>query len=226
MADLTRSDRRKLNAQIAVTEDHWKLLLLQGAGLFVIGITAAILPNVTTLAIGALTGWLLLISGLFRLASGFGADIGPGHWSSMLLSALMVVLGTVLAFYSRESDFELIVALAGYLAIHAIASLILASSLREEASTWLALIVGAMVDVLFATLILAHWPSTSPWVFGLYLGVNLAVAGLALMFVALGVKNRMGRGQASVTQTDGVPRHPYRRSATRKDSRHDQQTRL
>lgn len=204
MADLTRSYRRKLNAQIAMTEDDWKLFLLQGAGLFVLGITAAILPNVTTLAIGALTGWLLLISGLFRLASGFGAEIGPGPWSSMLLSALMVLLGAILAFYSKESDFELTVALAGYFAIHAIASLILASSLREEASTWLAIVVGALVDVLLATLILAHWPSTSPWVFGLYLGVNLAVAGLALMLVALGVKHRMGRGQASRTDRKSV----------------------
>jgi hypothetical protein len=33
MSDLTRSYRRELGAQIAMTEDHWKLFLLQGAGL-------------------------------------------------------------------------------------------------------------------------------------------------------------------------------------------------
>lgn len=194
MANLTRTYRRNLSAHIAAGEDHWKLFLLQGTGLILLGITAAILPNVTTLAVEVLIGWLLLISGLFRLASGFGAEIGPGHWSSMLLAALMVLLGMVLALHSKESAFELRVALTGYLAIHAIASLILASSLREESSTWLAIIVGAIVDVLLATLLLSEWPSTSDWVLGLCLGVNLAAAGLALIFVALGVKDHIGCG--------------------------------
>lgn len=194
MADLTRTFRRKLSAPIAAGEDHWKLFLLQGAGLILLGAAAAILPNVTTLGVGALIGWLLLISGLFRLASGFGAEIGPGHWSSMLLSALMVLLGAVLALYSKESAFELRVALTGYLAIHAMANLVLASSLREVAGTWLAIIVGAIVDALLATLLLSEWPSTSDWVLGLYLGINLAAAGLALIFVGLGVKDHIGCG--------------------------------
>lgn len=217
MADLTRTYRHKLSAHTAMSQDHWKLFLLQGAGLILLGTATAILPNVTVLAIGALIGWLLLISGLFRLASGFGTKVGPGHWSSMLLSALMTLLGAGLAFYSKENDFELRIVLAGYLAVHAIASLILASSLRKETGTWLVVIVGAIVDALLATLTLAQWPSTSGWVLGLYLGVNLAIAGLALTFVALGVKDHISRGQASITQTDRGPRQPYRRSATRKD---------
>jgi uncharacterized membrane protein HdeD (DUF308 family) len=143
----------------------------------------------------------------------------------MLLAALMVLLGAILAFYSKESDPELRIALTGYLALHAIASLILASSLRQEASTWLAIPIGAIVDVLLATLMLAQWPSVSGWVLGLYLGVNLSVAGLALIFVALGVRDHIGRGKASMVQANGASRQPYRRFATRKDRQHDQQTR-
>lgn len=211
MADLIRAPRRKFSAHLAMSEDHWKLFLLQGVGLILLGITAAILPNVAALPIGAQIGWLLLISGLFRLASGFGAEIGPGHWSSRLLSALMALLGAVLAFYSNETDFELRTALAGYLAIHAVASLVLALSLREDAGTWLAIIVGVIVDVVLAALMLAQRPSASGWVLGLCLGVNLAVAGLALIFVALGVKDHVGRGPASTGNTDGAPRQPHSR---------------
>jgi uncharacterized membrane protein HdeD (DUF308 family) len=193
MPDLTRTYRRKLSAHIAASDDHWKLFLLQGAGLILLGTAAAILPKFTTLAVGVLIGWLLIISGLFRLASGFGSVVGPGHWSSMLLAALMVLIGAVLALYSKESSFELRVVLAGYLAIHAIASLKLASSLRKGAGAWLAIIVGALVDALLAALSLSEWPSTSDWVLSLYLAVNLVVAGLALIFVALGVKDDIGR---------------------------------
>lgn len=223
MSDLTRSYRRRLGGQIAMTEDHWKLFLLQGAGLILLGSTAAILANVTALATGALMGWLLLISGLFRLASGLGADIGPGHWSSMLLSTLMILLGAALAFYSQESDSLLTVALAGYFAMHAMASLILASSLREAASPWLPIIVGAPIDVILAMLILSQWPSKSPWVFGVYFGLNLVVAGLALIFVALGVKSRLHHG-TSIAQGVGDAQRSYHQSAIRKGSQRDEPT--
>ena len=224
MTDLTRSYRSKVSAHIAMTEDHWKLFLLQGAGLILLGVITAILPNITVLPIGALIGWMLLIGGLFRLASGFGAEFGPGHWSSMLLSALMVLLGAALAFYSKESDFELTVALAAYFALHALASLVLAASLRRETSTWVAMIIGAIIDVLLVSLMLAQWPSTSTWVFGVYLGVNLAVTGLALSFVALGAKNDM-QAKTSLPPHDPPPQACRRSDVASNERRHDQQTR-
>src|SRR5262245_45719211 len=78
MSDLTRRYRRKLSVHIATPEDLWKLFLLQGGGLILLGLSAAIIPNLAELPIGALIGWFLLIAGLFRLGSGFGAEIGPG----------------------------------------------------------------------------------------------------------------------------------------------------
>ena len=226
MADLTRSHQRKLNAQIAMTEDHCKLFLLQGAGLILLGLTATILADLRVLGIGGLVGWLLFISGLFRLGSGFGADIGPGHWSSMLLSALMIFLGAVLAFYSKESASELSVALVTYFTIHAVVTLILATSLRKETGTWPAIVIGAGIDLLLATLLLTQWPTRAPWVFGLYLGVNLAVAGLALTFVALGVKGQMRAGKVPIAQSDAATGYPYLHSARREDHRHNQHTGL
>jgi uncharacterized membrane protein HdeD (DUF308 family) len=193
MPDLTPRYRRKLSAHIAAPEDLWKLFLLQGGGLIVLGLSAAIVPHITELPIGALIGWFLLIAGLFRLASGFGAEIGPGHWSSMLLSTLMVLLGATLALHSNRSDLELTRALAAYFVLHGFASMILAASSRHAGSSWLAVIIGAFVDILLAVLVVAQWPSTQGWVFGFYLGLNLTVAGLALTFVGLGDKF----GQAS-----------------------------
>ena len=197
MADFMPRFERKSGAQIAMTDDHWRLLVLQGAGLVLFGIIAAVLPTLTSLAIGALVGWLLFMSGLFRLASGFSVQIGPGHWSSMLLSALMIQFGAVLVLYPMAGAFELTIALAGYLVVHAIASFILAASLRNGTSRWFAILAASFVDLVLPTLVFAEWPSTAPWVFGLYLGLNLAVAGLALTFVAHGVRNQMHRSETS-----------------------------
>ncbi len=182
---------RKADAQVVMTDDHWKLLVLQGAGLLLFGIGAALLCDATPLTPSSLVGWLLLMSGLFRLASGFGAEIGSGHWSSMLLSAVVILYGAGLAFYPRVTTFELTLALAAYLMAHALAGLVLAASLRHETGRWLVILAGSGVDVVLAAAILAQQPEIHPWVFCLFLGFNLAFAGAALMFVAFGVRNQL-----------------------------------
>ena len=40
----------------ATLEEHWKLFVLQGAGLTVLGLAAVVLPNVASLAIDLLIG--------------------------------------------------------------------------------------------------------------------------------------------------------------------------
>jgi uncharacterized membrane protein HdeD (DUF308 family) len=191
MAERTPRLQGRLDAEIAVTDESWRLLLLQGAGLVLFGVAAAILSKAMPLAPSALVGWLLLMTGLFRLASGFGADIASGHWSSMLLSAFVILYGASLAFYPRVTAFELTLALAIYLIVHALATLVLAASLRRETGRWLAILMGSIVDLVLAAAILAEEPRTYPWVFTLLLGLNLAYAGLALMFAAFGVKHQL-----------------------------------
>jgi len=191
MAERTPRLQRKLDAQVAATDDDWRLLILQGAGLVLFGIGAAILSNATPLAPSALVGWLLLMTGLFRLASGFGAEIASGHWSSMLLSAFVILYGAALAFYPRVTTFELTLALAIYLIVHALATLVLAASLRRETGRWMAILIGSIVDLVLAAAVLAEEPTTYPWVFTLLLGFNLACAGSVLVFVAVGMKNQL-----------------------------------
>ena len=86
MANCLPGFQRQADVRVVMSDEHWKLLILQGAGLVLFGVSAAILANATPLAPSALIGWLLLMSGLFRLASGFGSEIASGYWSSMLLS--------------------------------------------------------------------------------------------------------------------------------------------
>jgi len=190
MANRIPGLHRRPDTHVISSDDHWKLLILQGAGLVLFGASAAILANTTPLAPSALVGWLLLMSGLFRLACGFGSEIASGDSSSMLLPALLVLYGAALAFYPSVTIFELALALAVYLVAHALGSVALAISLRDETRRWIAILAGTMVDLVLAALILARQPTAYPWVFCLFLGLNLTVAGLALMFVAFGVRSQ------------------------------------
>ena len=49
----------------ATLREHWRMLLVEGIILLVLGAIAIIVPPIATLAIEVLIGWLFLISGLF-----------------------------------------------------------------------------------------------------------------------------------------------------------------
>jgi uncharacterized membrane protein HdeD (DUF308 family) len=160
--------------------------MLEGTGLILIGIAAVILPQLATLAIDLLVGWLLFIAGLFRFASIFSAQGAPGYWGSMLLAALTTVLGALLALWPTVGILTLTMVLAVYLIAHGIASLAVAGSLRDVSDLWFWVGLGALADFLLAGLVVAGWPSTAAWAMGLYIGINLTISGLALILAAIG----------------------------------------
>jgi uncharacterized membrane protein HdeD (DUF308 family) len=176
-----------------MTDAHWRLLIVQGGGLIVFGIITAVLENATSLTVPAVVGWVLLISGLFRLASGLGADIASGHWSSMLLSALVIPLGAALVFYFRAGEVELKMALALYLILHAAASGILAASLQRYTRRNFVIFCGAFFDFVLAALLLTEWPNRALTEACAFLAFNLTYSGLALVLVGLDLHNRMQR---------------------------------
>src|SRR5260370_6654408 len=86
-ADLDRFQSAGANSLHA----HWRLFLAEGIILFILGILAIVVPPIATIAVEALIGWLLLMSGIVGLISTF-RTLGPRVFASSLLSA---VIGTV-----------------------------------------------------------------------------------------------------------------------------------
>jgi len=167
-------------------QDFWRLVVLEGGGLVVLGVAAVLLPKVASLTADLLTGWLLLITGLFRFASMFSAQGAPGYWGSILLAAITTLLGALLVLWPIAGILTLTMALVVYLVVHGIASLLIAAAIRSVTDLWFWVGLGSVTDFLLAGLVIAGWPSTAAWALGLYMGVNLTIAGLALILAAMG----------------------------------------
>lgn len=167
-------------------QDFWKLLMLEGSGLVIIGMAAMVLPELATLAIDLLVGWLLFIAGLFRFASIFSAQGAPGYWGSMVLAAITTLVGALLALWPVAGIFTLTIVLTVYLIAHGTISLALARALRGVTALWLWIALGALADFLLAGLVIAGWPSVAAWAIGLYVGINLTLSGVALILAAAG----------------------------------------
>ena len=68
------------NRLIEAVRAHWKLLLIEGILMIVLGLLAVALPIISTLAVTILVGWLFVIGGIFRLIASIRTRTRPGFW--------------------------------------------------------------------------------------------------------------------------------------------------
>jgi uncharacterized membrane protein HdeD (DUF308 family) len=67
--------------------------------------------------------------------------------------------------------------------------IVLAFSLKES-MPWIWVVVSGAITLILGLVILAHWPVSSLYILGLFLGIDLVLAGTGWIGVGLGLRNR------------------------------------
>jgi uncharacterized membrane protein HdeD (DUF308 family) len=168
--------------------EHWVLYLVEGIVLVILGIAAIVVPQIATLAVEILFGWLLLLSGVAGLATTLRMQHAPGFWWSLVSAILGVATGAVLLMGPLDGILSLSVILILFFAIESMASIMLAVEHQRRSEQWGWMLLSGIIDlVLFilATAILVGFPGTAAWLLGILLGVCLIIGGLALVATAL-----------------------------------------
>src|SRR5580692_10645258 len=97
---LMATDQSRLDGiQAAVAASlklHWRAFLIEGIVLFLLGLFAIVIPNVATLAVEVLIGWLLLMSGVVGLISTLRMRGAPGFGWSLLSAVIGIAAGVIL----------------------------------------------------------------------------------------------------------------------------------
>ena len=178
-----------LRRQLALTiQTHWKLFLIQGIVMMVLGFLAIVEPNVATLAVTLFVGWLFLIAGVFRAASAWHSRQMPGFGWSMLTALLSIALGLILILRPLAGVLTLTMVLVAFFVVEGIASIIGAIEHRQHLRSWGWVLFSGIVDLLLAYLIWAGWPSSADWAIGLLVGINMLFLGLSLVMTALAAR--------------------------------------
>lgn len=165
---------------------HWKFFMIEGVILIILGLAAIILPQVASVALEILIGWLLLMSGIVGLWSSFATRHAPGFGWSLLSAVTGVVAGIVLLAWPLSGVLTLTLVLSAFLCVEGIVSILYALEHRRELSgRWGMLLASGVVDLLLAGFILAGLPASAGWAIGLLVGINLLMGGAALVAMAL-----------------------------------------
>lgn len=184
---MTQSDFEQVRQAAATSlHEHWKLFLVEGIVLVVLGLIAIVVPPIATLAVELLVGWLFLLSGILGLITTFWMRNAPGFWWSLLSAVIGIAAGVVLLVWPLSGVLSLTLVLIVFFTIEGIASIMYAlDHKRELTGRWGFMLASGIIDLALAVIILTGLPGSAAWAIGLLVGINLVFGGAALIAMAL-----------------------------------------
>jgi uncharacterized membrane protein HdeD (DUF308 family) len=184
---LDPSDVRGLRLALTTSlRTNWKLFLIEGIVLVVLGAAAILVPPIATLTVTFFIGWLLLFSGIAGLFTTFSMRPMPGFWWSLLSAVIGIGAGLVLLFSPGTGAVSLTIVLVAFFIIEGIASIMFALEHRNELpGSWVMMLLSGIVDLVLGGMIFLGLPSSAAWAIGLLVGINMIFGGTALIAMAL-----------------------------------------
>jgi uncharacterized membrane protein HdeD (DUF308 family) len=171
--------------------EHWKLFLIEGIILVVLGVLAVMVPLLAGLAVTVLFGWLFLISGIAGLISTFAMRHAPGFWWSLASAVLGIVVGLLLLVQPVQGLLSLTFVLIAFFILEGIATIMFALEHKQSLSgRWGWMLVSGIVDLFLAAIILTGLPGAAAWALGLIVGINMLFGGASLIGMALSARSQ------------------------------------
>ncbi len=135
-------------------------------------------------------GIMMLIAGAAEVINAFQIKT----WGKFLLWLLLGVLYIVAGFVTFENPLlaaALLTLLLGFsLVASGIMRIALAFSMKEG-TPWLWVAFSGVITLLLGFVILAHWPVSGLYILGLFLGIDLIIAGASWIGVGFGLRRRV-----------------------------------
>jgi uncharacterized membrane protein HdeD (DUF308 family) len=132
-------------------------------------------------------GIMMLIAGVAEVINAFQIQ----SWSRFIFWLLLGVLYIVAGFVTFENPLlaaaVLTLILGAALVASGIMRIIVAFNVKEE-TPWLWVLLSGAITLLLGIVILAHWPVSGLFVLGVFLGIDLLVAGIGWISLGLGLK--------------------------------------
>ncbi len=157
--------------------------MIWGVLMLVCGILAISLPLASSISLVIVAGWLILFAGMAHLIFAFHARGAGGVLWQLLLAIVYGVAGIYMLMHPLLGLLSLTLVLTIFLFFEAALEFVLFFAVRGKARAgWI--LVDAIVTLLLALLIWRHWPSSSAWVLGTFLGISLIFSGVSRLMRA------------------------------------------
>jgi uncharacterized membrane protein HdeD (DUF308 family) len=165
----------------------WGWIVALGVVYTVAGFIALGSVAMATVVSVFVVGVMMIVAGVAEVISAFQIK----SWGKFLLWVLLGLLYVVAGFVTFQNPLLAAVLLTLILGASLVASgvmrIILAFSMKRE-TPWIWVALSGAVTLLLGVLILMRWPVSSLYILGLFLGIDLIVAGASWVGIGLGLR--------------------------------------
>ena len=165
---------------------NWFWFVLLGISLILLGAVALGSVVITSLAVAAVIGVLLIMGGVFEAIGAAWCRGWSGFFLHLLSGILSIVIGVLFLRAPVGALAALTLLLAFFLMTGGVFKIVTSLSYRFAAWGWA--LAGGVIDVLLGLMIWQEWPASALWVIGLFVGINFIFRGVN--WIALGLALR------------------------------------
>lgn len=180
---------------VAPLRARWGWIVALGLVYVVAGFIALGSVMAATVASVFVVGVMMILAGIAQFFNAFQVK----SWGKFLIWALLGALYIFAGFVTFENPLLAAVLLTLLLGATLVASgvvrIFLAFNMKRE-MPWIWVALSGVITLLIGLIILAHWPVNSVYILGLFLGIDLIVAGAGWIGLGLGL-HRVPASQAA-----------------------------
>lgn len=175
-----------LGSSIQRLSDKWGWIVALGVFYVIGGVVALGSVVMATVVTVTLVGLMMLLAGIVEFICAFQMKTWGRFFVWMFMGALYAVAG-VFTFMDPLLAAGVLTLLLGA-ALLATGVVRIFIGFQMQAGPWGWVVVSGVVTTLLGVLILAHWPVSSLYVLGTFLGIDLLLAGLGWINIGLAIR--------------------------------------
>jgi uncharacterized membrane protein HdeD (DUF308 family) len=174
-------------SEMAPLRAKWGWIVALGVVYLVAGFIALGSVVMATVASVLVVGVMMIVAGVAEVFSAFQIKSWGKFLFWVLLGALYIIAGFVTFENPLLAAALLTLILGASLVASGIMRIILAFSMKQE-TPWIWIVLSGVITLLLGLLILAHWPVSSLYILGLFLGIDLIMAGAGWIGLGFGLR--------------------------------------
>ncbi len=163
-------------SEMAPLRAKWGWIVALGVVYVLAGFIALGSVVMATVASVFVVGAMMIVAGVAEVISAFQVKSWGKFLLWVLLGALYIIAGFVTFQNPLLAAALLTLILGASLVASGIMRIILAFSMKQE-TPWIWILLSSVITLLLGLLILAHWPVSSLYILGVFLGIDLIMAG-------------------------------------------------
>lgn len=168
---------------------NWGWMLLWGLVLIALGCVAISAATLTTILSVIFLGVIIFIAGVVLLIDSFKSWWGRwgGFFLHLIVSLLYLAVGAMLIQNPISGSVSLTLLLGAFFLVIGVFRIIY--SLSFLLPQWGLTLLSGIISLTLGILILSNWPVSGLFVIGLFIGIDLLVAGFTYVIFALTIRN-------------------------------------